>query len=491
MENYDIYEDIATRTQGALYIGVVGPVRTGKSTFIKRFFQQLIIPAAAGEKRSQMQDELPQSAGGKTIMTTEPKFVPAQPVTVQFGENTSAAVRLIDCVGFLVPAAFGAEEEGKERLVNTPWQEEPLPFTEAARIGTQKVIRDHSTVAVLVTTDGSITDIPRENYIRAEEESVGEIRKIGKPFVMLLNCRDPKGESAEKLREELEEKYACPVLAVNAEEMDKDELAQVLKSLLFEFPVTGIDVNIPDWMRSLPVEHPLIAEVADRLRAVAPKIEKMRDCTLLDDAFRGSEQLLGTTDVGLNLSRGTAECTVAVKEEMYYRIVSEACGETVGNDFELLKYVRTLAESKRGYDKIREAFAAAQEEGYGVVPPAREDVELEEPRLVRQGQNFGIHLTASAPCYHIIKVDLTSSVDPIVGTHEQGESFVGELLADYRTDEEKLWSTEFFGRTLRELVDEGLQKKSGGMPENIRKKMTRAISRVVNDGRGGFLCILL
>ncbi len=491
MENYNIYEDIATRTQGALYIGVVGPVRTGKSTFIKRFSEQLVIPAAAGEKRSQMQDELPQSAGGKTIMTTEPKFVPAQPVFVRLGENTSAEVRLIDCVGFLVPGAAGAEEDGAERLVNTPWQEAPLPFSEAAKIGTQKVIREHSTVAVLVTTDGSVTDIPRENYVRAEEESVGELKSIGKPFVMLLNCRDPRSERAEALRAELAEKYVCPVLAVNVEEMDKEEFLQVLESLLFEFPVTGIDVNIPEWMRSLPAENSLIAEIADRLRAVAPRIEKMRDCSLLDEAFQGSEKLLGTVGVGLNLSRGTAECTLAVKEEVYYQVVSEECGESVKDDYELLRYVRELSKSKRAYDKIADAFAAAREQGYGVVPPAEDEVTLAEPALIRQGQNFGIHLTASAPSYHIMKVDITSAVDPIVGTREQGEAFVKELLSGYESDGEKLWNTELFGRTLRELVDDGLSKKSGGMPENIQGKMRRAISRVVNDGRGSFLCILL
>ena len=491
MENYNIYEDIATRTQGALYIGVVGPVRTGKSTFIKRFVQQLVIPAAAGEKRSQMQDELPQSAGGKTIMTTEPKFVPAQPVAVQFGENTSAAVRLIDCVGFLVPGAFGAEEDGRERLVSTPWQEAPLPFTEAAGMGTQKVIRDHSTVAVLVTTDGSITDIPRENYVRAEEQSVGELKEIGKPFVMLLNCREPKTDVAAALCAELEKKYACPVLPVNAEEMSQEDLTEVLRRLLFEFPVTGIDVNVPDWLRSLPADHPLIVDIADRLRAVAPKIEKMRDCDLLDEAFRGSEILSGTEGVGLNLSRGTAECSLAVREEVYYRVISEACGEDVRNDFDLLRYVRALAESKRGYDKVREAFARAQEEGYGVVPPEESEVQLEEPRLLRHGQNFGIRLNANAPSYHIVRVDLSSAVEPIVGTHEQGEAFVAELLEDYRTDAQKLWETEFFGKTLRALVDDGLKKKSEGMPENIRKKITRTISRVVNDGKGGFVCILL
>ncbi len=491
MENYNIYEDIATRTQGALYIGVVGPVRTGKSTFIKRFFQQLVIPVAAGEKRSQMQDELPQSAGGKTIMTTEPKFVPAEPAKVQLSETTTAQVRLIDCVGFLVEGAMGAEEDGKARLVNTPWQETPLPFEEAAKIGTQKVIREHSTVAVLITTDGSITDLPRENYIRAEEATVSELKALCKPFIMLLNSRSPQSESAQNLRAELKEKYRCQVLCVNVEEMDKGEFLKVLEGLLFEFPVTGIDVNVPHWMRSLPAENSLIVEITQRLRAVAPKIEKMRDCALLDEAFQGSEKLIGAVGMGLNLSQGTAECTLAVKEEVFYQVVSEECGEEITDDFDLLRYVKTLAASKRSYDKIKDAFRSAQDIGYGVVTPVGEEVRLAQPKLIRQGQNFGIQLTASAPSYHIMKVEVTSSVNPIVGTKEQGEEFVKGLLSDYETDEEKLWKTELFGKSLRELVDDGLDKKSGGMSENLQRKMRRTISRIVNDGKGSILCILL
>lgn len=491
MENYNIYEDIANRTQGALYIGVVGPVRTGKSTFIKQFSKQLVIPAAAGEKRSQMQDELPQSAAGKTIMTTEPKFVPAQPAEVRLGENTVAKVRLIDCVGFLVDGAAGAEEDGKQRLVNTPWQETPLPFETAAKLGTEKVIRDHSTVAVLVTTDGSITDIPRENYVRAEETTVSELKELEKPFVMLLNCREPETSAAQNLRTELEEKYGCRVLAVNVEAINKEDLLRVLECLLFEFPVTGIDVHIPDWMRTLPAENGLIGEIFDRLRAIAPKIEKMRDCSLLDEAFQDSEIVLAVTDVGLNLARGTADCTLAMREEVFYRAISEQCGEEIAGDCDLLRYVTALAESKRNYDKIKDAFNAAEECGYGVVSPVVAEVKLEEPRLTRQGQNFAVRFTADAPAYHIFKIDVSAAVEPIIGTREQGEEFTKGLLTDYENDEEKLWKTEVFGRSIRSLVDEEFMKKSGGMSENLQKKMRRTISRIVNDGKGGILCILL
>lgn len=491
MENYNIYEDIAQRTQGALYIGVVGPVRTGKSTFIKRFLEQLVIPRAEEGKRSQMQDELPQSSGGKTVMTTEPKFVPAQPADIRIGENTAAQVRLIDCVGYVVDGAAGVEEDGAERMINTPWQEEALPFSKAAAMGTEKVIREHSTVAVLVTTDGSVTDIPRENYIRAEEQTVNELKSLQKPFVILLNCREPQSESAQSLRAALEEKYAAQTVAVNVESMNEEGLLQVLERLLFEFPVAGIDINIPEWMRSLPAENSLIGEIAERLRAVAPRIEKMKDCALLEEAFTGSEKLAGVESFGLDLSQGTATCSLTAKENVYYSVISEECGEKIENDFDLLRYVQTLSGSKREYDRIGAAFRSAREVGYGVVSPDTDDIALGAPSISRQGQNVGLHLTAAAPAYHIFKVDVTSSVDPMVGSQKQSEDFVKSLLADYEEDEEKLWNTELFGKTLRSLVNDGLDKKSGGMNEVLQKKLRRALQRIVNDGRGNILCILL
>ena len=491
MEKYNIYEDVAERTQGALYIGVVGPVRTGKSTFIKRFLERLVIPRAEESKRSQMQDEIPQSAGGKTVMTTEPKFVPAEPVSVSFGEHASAQVRLIDCVGYVVEGAVGVEEDGAERMIDTPWQAEPLPFSEAAAIGTEKVIREHSTVAVLVTTDGSVTGIPRENYIPAEEQTVKELKSLQKPFVILLNCREPSGADAQKLCAEIEAKYNAQTLAVNAEELDEEGLSHILERLLFEFPVTGIDVNIPEWMRSLPVENPLIGEIAEKLRAVAPKIEKMKDCALLEEAFSDGENLAGTESLGLDLSRGKATCTLAVKENVFYDAVGAACGEKIENDYDLFRYVCLLARGKREYDRVGAAFASARETGYGVVRPETQDVTLGEPSLSRQGQNVGLHLTAAAPAYHIFKADVTTSADPMVGEQKQSEEFVKGLLSDYGENEEKLWNTELFGKTLRALVCEGLDKKSGGMNENLQRKMRRAIQKIVNDGKGNILCILL
>lgn len=490
MENYDIYQDIATRTQGALYVGVVGPVRTGKSTFIKRFLEKLVLPVAEEEKRGQIRDETPQSSAGRTIMTTEPKFVPAQPADVKIGD-TAAKIRLIDCVGFPVEGAMGMEEEGEERLVNTPWQEEALPFSEAARVGTEKVIRDHSTVAVLVTTDGSITDIPRENYLQAEEKTVAELKQLQKPFLILLNSRTPEREETQALRAETEKKYGCRVLAVNAEGLGEEDLLGILRELLFEFPVTGIDVHLPDWMRTLPLENRLISSIAEDLREISPFIEKMKDCALLEGAFARNEDLEGVQSLSLNLSAGRAECTPLVKTETYYRVLSETCDAEIADDCSLLRYVRLLSENKREYDRVKNAFLSARERGYGVVLPDAAEIRLEEPKETRQGQNVGIRLTASAPSYHVLKVDVTSSVNPVVGAGENSEIFVKNLLADYRIEEERLWTTELFGKTLKELVEDGLEKKSGGMSEGLQKKMQKTLGRIVNDGKGNVLCILI
>ena len=490
MEKYDIYADIAGRTQGALYIGVVGPVRTGKSTFIKKFIEKLVLPVAEEGLAAQIQDEIPLSSGGKTIMTTEPKFVPAKPAQVSVGE-TSASVRLIDCVGFPVAGAMGMEEDGRERLVNTPWDEEPMPFSVAAKTGTEKVIRDHSTVAFLVTTDGSVTDLPRENYVSAEELTVEELKALQKPFVILLNCRDPLSDEVLALKEELREKYRSCVLAVNVEQLDENGITDLLRELLFEFPVTGIDVDLPDWLRTLPADNAIISSVAENLRAVAPKIEKMRDCTLLEETFVKNDWLSGVESLGLNLAEGLAECSLSVKENVYYEVMSGICGEDICGEKDLLRYVRALSESKREFDRVRAAFRSAQELGYGVVEPSEEEMLFNKPEMTRQGQNVGLRLTANAPTYHILKVDVSASVNPVVGTEQSGEEFVKKLLDTYDSDEEKVWQTELFGKTLRRLVEDGLEKKSGGMSEVLQKKMQKTLSKIVNEGRGNILCILL
>ena len=489
MENYSVYEDIASRTNGDIYIGVVGPVRTGKSTFIKRFMEELVIPTADESKRAVMTDELPQSAAGKTVMTTEPKFVPAQAATISVREGAEASVRLVDCVGFAVEGAGGFEEDGSPRLIKTPWSDQAMPFEKAAKLGTEKVIREHSTIGILMTTDGSITEIPRAAYVSAEEHAVSELKEIGKPFVILLNCREP--ETQEALRASLEDKYGVPVLAVNAEKLSEPEILRILQKVLFEFPVTGIDIRLPKWVQSLPESSKVVSGLLSRLRKIAPSLVKMKDCLLLENLFGEEDAFVNPDNINMELGKGRAELSVEAREGLFYEVLSEECGENIPDDFSLMRYVKSLADSKRSYDRIREAFEEAEANGYGTVAPGEEDMSLEAPKLIRKGSGYGVNFRATAPSYHIVKVEVTGEVNPIIGTQQQGEDFVREILADYEEYPEKVWATNIFGKTLRELVSEGLEEKAGAMSPDLRKKMRRTITRIVNEGRGGVICILL
>ena len=489
MENYSVYEDIASRTNGDIYIGVVGPVRTGKSTFIKRFMEELVIPSADESKRAVMTDELPQSAAGKTVMTTEPKFVPAQAATISVREGAEASVRLVDCVGFAVEGAGGFEEDGSPRLIKTPWSDQAIPFEKAAKLGTEKVIREHSTIGILMTTDGSITEIPRTAYVSAEEHAVSELKEIGKPFVILLNCREP--ETQEALRASLEDKYGVPVLAVNAEKLSEPEILRILQKVLFEFPVTGIDIRLPKWVQSLPESSKVVSGLLSRLRKIAPSLVKMKDCLLLENLFGEEDTFVNPDNINMELGKGRAELSVEAREGLFYEVLSEECGENIPDDFSLMRYVKSLADSKRSYDRIREAFEEAEANGYGTVAPGEEDMSLEAPKLIRKGSGYGVNFRATAPSYHIVKVEVTGEVNPIIGTQQQGEDFVREILADYEEYPEKVWATNIFGKTLRELVSEGLEEKAGAMSPDLRKKMRRTITRIVNEGRGGVICILL
>lgn len=489
MENYSVYEDIASRTNGDIYIGVVGPVRTGKSTFIKRFMEELVIPSADESKRAVMTDELPQSAAGKTVMTTEPKFVPAQAATISVREGAEASVRLVDCVGFAVEGAGGFEEDGSPRLIKTPWSDQAMPFEKAAKLGTEKVIREHSTIGILMTTDGSITEIPRAAYVSAEEHAVSELKEIGKPFVILLNCREP--ETQEALRASLEDKYEVPVLAVNAEKLSEPEILRILQKVLFEFPVTGIDIRLPKWVQSLPESSKVVSGLLSRLRKIAPSLVKMKDCLLLENLFGEEDAFVNPDNINMELGKGRAELSIEAREGLFYEVLSEECGENIPDDFSLMRYVKSLADSKRSYDKIKEAFEEAEANGYGTVAPGAEDMSLETPKLIRKGTGYGVNFKATAPSYHIVKVEVTGEVNPIIGTQQQGEDFVREILADYEEHPEKVWATNIFGKTLRELVSEGLEEKAGAMSPDLRKKMRRTITRIVNEGRGGVICILL
>ncbi len=488
MENNSVYEDIAARTGGEIYIGVVGPVRTGKSTFIKRFMEELVLPQASGTKKQRMTDELPQSGSGKTVMTTEPKFVPEEAAEVTF-RRAVAKVRLIDCVGFPVAGAAGFEEEGEPRLVKTPWKEEAVPFELAAEEGTRKVIRDHSTIGVLVTTDGSVTGLDRAAYEAAEEQAADELKAIGKPFVILLNCKDPG--AAESLRAALEEKYAVPVIAADAEHLTADEIGGILERVLYEFPVLSIDVDLPDWMRVLEADSAPISEVLGGVRSVAPQICKMSNCALLDGLFGESEFVRPPVSLRLEPATGRASVKLEAKEGAFYRVLGEQCGAEIGDDFALMSYVASLGKAKKLYDRVGQAFEDARTFGYGIVPPDDGEMSLTEPKIVKKVGRVGVNLHADAPSYHIIRVDVSGEVSPALGNLEQSEAFVKELSEGMSVRPEAAWNTNMFGKTLKELLGEELYHKNRSMAENVQKKMRRTVTRIVNEGKGGVICILI
>jgi len=492
MENTDIYQDIEKRTNGDIYVGVVGPVRTGKSTFIKKFMELLVLPALADSAKERATDELPQSAEGKTVMTTEPKFVPSKAAEVNFsdgGSSVKAKVRLIDCVGFAVEGAFGFEENGAVRLVNTPWSSSPLPFEKAAETGTRRVIREHSTIGVLVTTDGSFTDIERVNYLPAEERSVSELKAIGKPFIILLNVVDPTAASSRALRAQLEEKYSVAVIAANCKELTVTDVSYILRSVLLEFPVKEVDFNIPDWMQVLDRESSLISDISARLERTAKSVVKMRDCALFERAFDDCENILPPAACNMNLGDGRAEIDLTAREGVFFKILSEECGEDICDNRALMRYVKELSKNKQSYDKIRRAFEEAENVGYGMVAPF-DDISLKQPEMIKQGNSLGIKIKASAPSYHIMKVDISSEFSPVIGSQSQSEDFIKGVIADFETSPDKLWSISMFGKTLKELVSEGLSAKMSAMPASVQNKMRRAITKIINDGRGNIICFV-
>ncbi|MBO5411473.1 MAG: stage IV sporulation protein A [Clostridia bacterium] len=488
MENYNVYEDIANRTGGDIYIGVVGPVRTGKSTFIKRFMETLVIPLATEAERAVMTDELPQSAAGKTVMTTEPKFVPAKAARISVAKGAEASVRLVDCVGFVVDGASGFEEDGAPRLVKTPWQEAPIPFERAAAIGTEKVIKEHATIGVLVTTDGSITDIPRSGYVGAEERAVRELQALEKPFVIVLNCKEPIHQNA--LRKNLEEKYGAPVVAVNAEQMGEEEILEILRKALFEFPVTRVDVRFPQWLQSFPETNRVVDGLLNALKNSVNSMVKMRDCLAFEKLFDESADFLNPTEIRMELGKGRVEITIEAKEKLFYDVLTEESGVSIADDLQLMQYVQSLAVMQKEYGKVKDALAEAEKNGYGIVYPTEDDYALEKPELVKKGAGYGVKFKANATSYHIVKVDVTGSINPIIGTKQQGEEFVDATLKTYDEEDGKVWETNIFGRSLRSLVGDELSGKSNAMPMELRKKMRRTMTKIVNDGKGNLFCIV-
>ena len=492
MDKFDLYHDIATRTKGDLYIGVVGPVRTGKSTFIKRFMETLILPEIADEsEQKRATDEMPQSAGGRIVMTTQPKFVPADAIKLTVGEKVNAKVRLIDCVGYMVEGAEGDKEDGKPRMVRTPWQEEEIPFEKAAEIGTEKVIRDHSTIGVVVTQDGSVTEIPRASYVAAEERVVREMKALGKPFVVILNSKTPDAPDTIKLADALAERYGVTVAVKNVLKMGEEDFRDVLEKILLEFPIKTLDFVIPDWMRALSGGNSILSALVQRIAERVQNVEKMRDLSALSDLTEGSEYFSACSVDSADASTGKATLSVTPAEGLFYKVLSEETGTEIDGEYGMMTYVRYLSEAGRAYEKLKGALADVEEKGYGVVAPSLDEMVLEEPEIFKQSGKCGVRLKASAPSLHIMRVDVGAEVAPIVGSEQQGEELVKNLLSEFETDKKGIWETNLFGKSLNTLVREEIASKLSGIPVDAQNKVRRTLGRMVNEGRGGMICILL
>ncbi|MGI8303291.1 stage IV sporulation protein A [Bacillus paranthracis] len=492
MEKVDIFKDIAERTGGDIYFGVVGAVRTGKSTFIKKFMELVVIPNIENESdRQRAQDELPQSAAGRTIMTTEPKFVPNQAVSIEVDEGLEVNIRLVDCVGYTVPGAKGYEDENGPRMINTPWYEEPIPFHEAAEIGTRKVIQEHSTIGVVITTDGTIGEIPRRDYIEAEERVVNELKEVGKPFIMIINTVQPYHPDTEQLRQSLSEEYDIPVIAMSVESLRETDVYNVLREALFEFPVLEVNVNLPSWVMVLNEGHWLRQSYQEAVQETVKDIKRLRDVDRVVWQFSQYDFIDRASLAGIDMGQGVAEIDLYAPDELYDQILKEVVGVEIRGKDHLLKLMLDLSHAKIEYDQVADALRMVKQTGYGVAAPALADMSLDEPEIIRHGSRFGVKLKAVAPSIHMIKVDVESTFEPIIGTEKQSEELVRYLMQDFEDDPLSIWNSDIFGRSLSSIVREGIQAKLSLMPENARYKLKETLERIINEGSGGLIAIIL
>ena len=488
-----LYRDIAERTQGELYIGVVGPVRAGKSTFISNFMQQLVLPLVPpGPRRERIVDELPQSGSGKTIMTTQPKFVPSDgAATVQLPDHASARVRMVDSVGYLVRGALGTQEGGDARMVSTPWSQQDMPFEEAAQLGTRKVMTDHATVGVVVTTDGTVAELPREAYVPAEEQVIRELKTLGKPFAVVLNSAQPESRQAKELQAAMSEKYDAPVTLLSAKEMTAEDVQGVMRDLLSAFPLREMRFALPEWVSALDDQHWLTQHIVSLVREAGAQIVRMRDAEKAQRAFAASEYADTPQLDQLEYGEGSARFSLPLKNGLFNQILSEQCGAEIESDGHLLRLLKELVSAKKEYDRVADALREAVDTGYGLVAPAMSDVTLYEPEVSRQAGRYGVRLRAKAPALHLIRSDIEAEVSPVLGTQEQTDEFAASLRDTYEEDPQALLQTNFFGRSLESLIRESLAGKLQRMPPDAQEKVRAALTRILNEGDGGMICILL
>lgn len=490
MNTFQLYKDIQARTKGEIYIGVVGPVRTGKSTLIKRFMDVLVLPHIEDEhEKFQTRDELPQSASGRTIMTTEPKFVPKEAAEISLSEETSVRVRLIDCVGYMVEGASGHIEEGQERQVKTPWFDYEIPFTKAAEIGTRKVIREHATIGLVVTTDGSIGEIPRENYREGEERTVRELQEIGKPFVVLVNSRRPLGEEAGRLARELEETYGVRALPVNCQQLKEEDICRILEAVLYEFPVSEVQFFIPRWVEMLPRDHRIKLDLTEHVKKVLEGLEEIKDAVAGIPALE-SEYIEDLRVGHIAMDTGCVRIQVEIGDRFYYETLSELTGLPIAGQYELIQAMKNLSAMKAEYEEVKDAFAAVKMKGYGVVSPRREEIRLEDPVIIRQGNKYGVRIHSEAPSIHLIRANIETEIAPIVGNEQQAQDLV-DYIKEKKKSEGGIWETNIFGKSVEELVMDGMRNKISMIGDASQEKLQDTMQKIVNDSNGGLVCIII
>lgn len=490
-KNSGIYHDIAERTNGDVYIGVVGPVRCGKSTFIQKFMQNFVLDKITNNHdKARATDELPQASEGVMVMTTKPQFVPNEAVKIKIG-STSMSMRLIDSVGFMVDGAVGAMDGDEPRLVKTPWSDEKIPFVQAASIGTEKVINDHSTIAIAVTSDGSFGQIPRKNFVDAERKTVKQLHETKKPFVLILNSAEPDSQKTIEMARQMQEEYFCPVLPINVNELNKENVDNIMSEILNQFPIDVVNIKIPKWLKPLPIDNDTIKEIIDSIIDAIKDIDKIGEYDSNKVLFAESNNFEPILNSNVEMGEGAINFEVVPKEGLFYHVISEQCGTEIHDDFELISSLKDLTQAKKKYDKIALAMQQVDETGYGIVIPTIDEMELKEPEIVRQGGKCGVRLKAEAPSLHIMKVNVETEVSPIMGGYEQSEDLLKYLLQEFENNPQGIWQTNMFGKSLESLVNEGLNSKLTNMPVNLQNKLRRTLGRIVNEGKGGILCILL